>query len=53
MLFNPATGFRALYVDQNLESSVVFQGNTEIYHAIQPREVALQLRLNDQGIWKN
>ena len=52
MLFNPATGFRALYVDQNLESSVVFQGNTEIYHARQPREVALQLRLNDQGIWE-
>ena len=52
MLFNPATGFRALYVDQNLESSVVFQGNTEIYHARQPREVALQLRLKDQGIWE-
>lgn len=52
MLFNPATGFRALYVDQNLESSVVFQGNTEIYHARQPREVALQLRLNAQGIWE-
>lgn len=52
MLFNPAAGFRALYVDQNLESSVVFQGNTEIYHARQPREVALQLRLKDQGIWE-
>ncbi|WP_288416643.1 PIN domain-containing protein [uncultured Acinetobacter sp.] len=52
MLFNPATGFRALYVDKNLESSVVFQGNTEIYHARQPREVALQLRLKDQGIWE-
>ena len=52
MLFNPATGFRALYVDQNLESSVVFQGNTEIYHARQPREVALQLRLKDQRIWE-
>ncbi|AYA04291.1 hypothetical protein BEN74_16815 [Acinetobacter sp. WCHAc010034] len=51
MLFNPVSGFRALYVDQNLESSVVFQGNTEIYHAKQPREVALQLRLKDQGIW--
>ena len=51
MFFNPVPGFRALYIDRYLESSVVFQGNTEIYHAKQPREVALQLQLKDQEIW--
>lgn len=52
MLFKPAIGFQALYLDQNLESSVVFQGNTEIYHAKQPRKVALKVRLKDLGIWE-
>ncbi|WPC33058.1 PIN domain-containing protein [Acinetobacter towneri] len=52
MLFKPAIGFQALYLDQNLESSVVFQGNTEIYYAKQPRKVALKVRLKDLGIWE-
>lgn len=52
MLFKPAIGFQTLYLDQNLESSVVFQGNTEIYHAKQPRKVALKVRLKDLGIWE-
>ena len=52
MLFKPAIGFQALYLDQNLESSVVFQGNTEIYHAKQPRKVALKVRLKDLEIWE-
>lgn len=51
-LFRPYIGFQALYLDKENQSSVVFQGNTDIYYAKQARKVALQLRIKDAGIWQ-
>lgn len=51
-LFRPYTGFHALYLDKENQSSVVFQGNTNIYYAKQARKVALQLRIKDADIWQ-
>lgn len=51
-LFRPYTGFQALYLDKENQSSVVFQGNTDIYYAKQARKVALQLRIKDADIWQ-
>ncbi len=45
-------GFQALYLDKENQSSVVFQGNTDIYYAKQARKVALQLRVKDVIIWQ-
>jgi len=51
-LFRPYIEFQALYLDKENQSSVVFQGNTDIYYAKQARKVALQLRIKDADIWQ-
>jgi len=52
MIFEPHTDFKALHLDTQDKSSVIFQGNTNIYFAGQPRKVHLQISLTDQGIWE-
>mgnify|MGYP000863051786 FL=1 len=52
MIFKPHAGFKALHLDMQEKSFVVFQGNTNIYFAGQPRKVHLQISLADQGIWE-
>lgn len=53
MLMDSNVGFQALHIGTNLESTMIMQGNTDLYYAKQVRTIGLQLKVKDTVVWKD